>query len=40
MFFTLVMSSGMCINLESAVSPLEVEAVKDGVDDPVDAVHN
>ena len=29
----------MCKNPEGAVSPFEVESVKNGVDDPVDAVH-
>jgi hypothetical protein len=31
-----VMSSGLCKDAEGAVAPLEVKALKDGVDDSVD----
>lgn len=33
------MSSGLCKNLEGAIFPLQIETLKDGVDDSVDTGH-
>ena len=35
----MVMTSGLCKHAEGAVSPLEIESVKNRIDNPVDAVH-